>query len=241
MVKPFDDALVRHEGGRDRWASGNAVRLSHHQARRDQGRSRGRNSKRVKPKIEEEVRKGKAGKRFAEAAESFSNIVYEQPDSLQAGQSISSSWRRRKVAGSLGKVVTPPLLNNEKFLRSLFSDEVLKNKRNTEAIEIAPNMLIAARVIEHEPASQRPFADVQAEIVRQLTQEKAVVLAKQDGEAKLANSGKAKLCSLLVARSERHAREAGRFASGRGAGCVRRRTRPNCLHTRVSKRRMGVT
>ena len=93
------------------------------------------------------------------------------------------------------------MLNNEKFLRSLFSDDdVLKNKRNSEAIEIAPNMLIAARIIEHEPAAQRPFADVQAEIVRQLTQEKAVLLAKQDGEAKLAQLRKGESpCSCLVA------------------------------------------
>ena len=79
-----------------------------------------------------------------------------------------------------------PLLNNDKFLRALFTDDVLKDHRNTEAVEIAPNMIVSARVIEHEPAKQRPFAEVQAQIVRTLMQEKEVKLARQEGEAKLA-------------------------------------------------------
>ena len=37
----------------------------------------------VKAQVEEELRKAEAGKRFAEAAETFSNLVYEQPDSLK--------------------------------------------------------------------------------------------------------------------------------------------------------------
>jgi hydroxyethylthiazole kinase-like uncharacterized protein yjeF len=79
----------------------------------------------------------------------LSNIVYEQPDSLKPAidqfklEIQKSGWVTRQGGD-------PPLLNNEKFLRSLFSEDVLKNKRNSEAIEIAPNMLIAARILDHE-------------------------------------------------------------------------------------------
>jgi peptidyl-prolyl cis-trans isomerase D len=184
MVKPFDDALFGMKVGEI--VGPVETQYGYHIIKLDAIKGgEGPKFETVKPKIEEEVRKGKAGKRFAEAAESFSNIVYEQPDSLKPAidqfklEPQKSGWITRQGGDA-------PLLNNEKFLRSLFSDEVLKNKRNTEAIEIAPNMLIAARIVEREPSVLRPFADVQADIVRQLTLEKAMVLAKQDGEAKLA-------------------------------------------------------
>jgi len=194
MVKPFDDALFGMKVGDivgpvETQYGYHIIKLTAIKG------GEGPKFETVKPKIEEEVRKAKAGRRFAEAAESFSNIVYEQPDSLKPAidqfklEPQKSGWITRQGGDA-------PLLNNEKFLRSLFSDEVLKNKRNSEAIEIAPNMLIAARVVEHEPAAQRPFADVQAEIVRQLTQEKAIVLAKQDGEAKLAQLRKGEASQL---------------------------------------------
>ena len=41
-----------------------------------------------------------------------------------------------------------PELSNEKLLAAIFGDEVLKNKRNTEAVEVAPNVLVAARLLE---------------------------------------------------------------------------------------------
>jgi len=41
-------------------------------------------------------------------------------------------------------------------------------------------------VIEYRPAQPRTFADVQAQIVQKLTMDKAIELARQDGEAKLA-------------------------------------------------------
>ena len=63
-------------------------------------------------------------------------------------------------------------------MRALFSDDALKQERNTEAVEIAPNMLVSARVIEHQPATLRPFEEVRAEIVSRLTHDKAVELAQ---------------------------------------------------------------
>ena len=39
-------------------------------------------------------------------------------------------------------------------MAAILADDALKNKRNTEAIEVAPNTLGSARVIEHQPAQQ---------------------------------------------------------------------------------------
>jgi peptidyl-prolyl cis-trans isomerase D len=78
-----------------------------------------------------------------------------------------------------------PVLNNPRLLQAVFSEDVLKNKRNTEAIEVSPGTLVAARVSEHKPAAVQPFAEVKAAIEKKLTLREAGRLAAQDGKAKL--------------------------------------------------------
>lgn len=141
----------------------------------------------VKAQAEADLVKAEAGRQFAEAAETFSNLVYEQPDSLEPAAKQfdlgvqKSGWITRE-----GGATEDPLLNNQKFVTALFTDDVVKDRRNTEAVEIAPNVLVAARVTEHEAAKDRPFSEVQAQIVQQLTREKAASLATEAGQARLA-------------------------------------------------------
>lgn len=144
----------------------------------------------VRPEIEAELKRQSASRQFAEAAEAFSNLVYEQADSLQPAverfhlKIQRSDWLPRQVEAS----ALPSLgqLGNAKLLTSLFSDDSLTKKRNTEAVEIAPNTLLAARVVEHRPASNRPFESVSAEIQTVLRDQEAAALARKTGESKLA-------------------------------------------------------
>ena len=139
----------------------------------------------ARPEIEAAVKQQKAAASFVEEAEKFQNLVYEQADSLQP------------VAKALDLKVqsTPPLSraqiqalaqNNAKFVQAVFSPDSLQAKRNTEAIEVAPGTLMAARVVEYKPAHPRPFDDVKAEIRRQLERKAAGELAQQAGKSKLA-------------------------------------------------------
>jgi peptidyl-prolyl cis-trans isomerase D len=89
-----------------------------------------------------------------------------------------SGWIARTQASD-------PVLNHPKLLQAVFSEDVLKNKRNTEAIEAGTGTLIAARVIEHKPAAIQPFADVKSAVEKGLTLREAARLAAQDGKAKL--------------------------------------------------------
>ncbi|MEW5942604.1 MAG: SurA N-terminal domain-containing protein [Pseudomonadota bacterium] len=139
----------------------------------------------VKDEISTELRKQKAAKKFVESAETFSNLVYEQADSLKpAAEALgltlqTSSW----ISRSGGEV---PLLNNDRLLQAVFSEEAVKNKRNTEAVEVAPNTLVAARVLEFKPASVRPFEEVAAAITQRLQREQASALAIKQGREALA-------------------------------------------------------
>src|SRR3989442_13886549 len=71
------------------------------------------------------------------------------------------------------------------MLAALFSQDAIANKRNTDAVEVAPSTLVAARVIEHQPAAQRKFEEVKNEIGEMLRRREALRLAEQDGAAKL--------------------------------------------------------
>jgi peptidyl-prolyl cis-trans isomerase D len=139
----------------------------------------------AKAQIEQDLKQQKATRKFVEAADQFQNLVYEQADSLQA------------AAKGLGlEVKTTPMLNrtqllalaqnNAKFVQAVFSPESLQAKRNTEALEVAPNTLMAARVIEYKPTTLRPFDDVKVEIRRQLERNAASELAQKAGKEKLA-------------------------------------------------------
>jgi len=183
MVKAFDDAVFNMKVGEI--AGPIETQFGYHVIKLDEiHAAEGPKFEAIKGKLEEEVRKAKAARVFAQEADDFSNLVYDQPDTLQPVidkyklQKQTSGWVTRQGA-------EPPLLENDKFLRSIFSDNVLKRKQNTEAVEIMPNMLISARVIEHEDAKQRPLEQVNGEIVKILTEQKAVELARKEGEAML--------------------------------------------------------
>jgi peptidyl-prolyl cis-trans isomerase D len=76
--------------------------------------------------------------------------------------------------------------NSQKLVEAIFSPDSVQAKRNTDAIEVAPNTLMAARVTEYKPARPKPFDEVKAEIRRQLEQRAASERALATGQAKLA-------------------------------------------------------
>lgn len=138
----------------------------------------------AKAKLEQEIRKQKAAKKFNEVAENFGNLVFEQGESLKpAADAFKLPVQQSPWISRTGAQVTFPV--NEKMLQAVFSEDVLKNKRNTEAIEVAPNTLVAARVLEHKPAATRPFESVKDEITRKLARQQAGEIALKQGKEKL--------------------------------------------------------
>lgn len=148
----------------------------------------------VRPELEAELRKQFADKKFAEQADAFGNTVYEQADSLKTA--ADKFKLTIQTADNVTRQPNPALgaqnpLNNEKVLKALFSDEAVKNKRNTEAVQVAPNTLVAARIVEYRPATVRKFEEVEAKVREGYIAQQAAELARKDGEARLAALKKA--------------------------------------------------
>ena len=143
----------------------------------------------VKANITDEIRRQQVGKKYSEMAEIFTNMVYEQPDSLKPvaeklGLKIETiSGLTRKPTTAYPKAAA---YNQPKFLSAIFSDEATKNKRNTEAIEVGPRFLIAGRVVDYKPVTHSPLAQVRQQVEESIMLLETEKLALKTGEAKLA-------------------------------------------------------
>ena len=142
----------------------------------------------AKDEIVADLKKQKMSKKYSELAETFGNTVYEQSDSLKPV--ADKLGLKIQTVDNLTRKPNPALgdspVNNEKFLTALFGVDAVKNKRNTEAVEVAPSVLVSGRVLEFRPAAKRPLAEVEAQIRQRVTIEEAARLARAAGEQKLA-------------------------------------------------------
>jgi peptidyl-prolyl cis-trans isomerase D len=141
----------------------------------------------AKADIENEVKLQLAQRRFAELAETFSNTVYEQSDSLQpAADKLKLAVKKATDVKRTPAQGADDALGSPKFLAALFAEDTLKNKRNTEAVEVGPSKLAAGRVVEYSPARKLPLEAVKDRVREALVVRKAAELARKDAEAKLA-------------------------------------------------------
>ncbi|MGG7604980.1 SurA N-terminal domain-containing protein [Massilia sp. BKSP1R2A-1] len=169
----------------------------------------------AKDEIAADLKKQKLSKKYSEMAETFTNMVYEQSESLKPV--ADKLGLKIETVDGLTRKPNPALAqapySNEKFLAAIFGVDAVKNKRNTEAIEVSPSVLISGRVVEFKPATKRPLADVDAQIRQRVTLEEAARLARAAGEQKLA------------------AAKASGDATGFGAATVVARTKQPTINT----------
>lgn len=119
---------------------------------------------------------------YFERLETLNTLAYEQPDSLEPLLSVVDGGIKTSEAisreGAVSGVMSLP-----RVVAAAFSDEVLKSRLNSTAIEVGPNSSIVLRVSQYQPEHQQAFDEVKSQIKEQLiggaAKQKAAELADE--------------------------------------------------------------
>lgn len=141
----------------------------------------------LRPSLLADLKTQQAQRKYAEVAEIFTNTVYEQADSLKpVAERLQLEVR---TVPDLQRVPAPGAkgpLANEKLLAAVFSPDSLEKKRNTEAVEVAANQLVAARVLSYSPARAQTLEEVSGPVRERVIAAQARAMATKDAQDKLA-------------------------------------------------------
>ncbi len=144
----------------------------------------------VKGQIEDLLKTQEAQKLFTADADKFSNMVYDQPDSLDpAAKAFQLTKQTATVTRQAAPGAAGPLAST-KLLADVFANDAIKGKHNTEAVESAPSQLVSAHVVEYTPQHTRPLAEVHDQVVDAVRKAQALADAKKDADARIAAAQK---------------------------------------------------
>ena len=191
MVKPFEDAVFTMAPG----AISDLVEseFGYHIIKLTEIKGAAPSFETAKFEIIRMLTEQKAQAKFLEQADGFTNMVYEQSNSLDVAAKTYNTHTTRTDWMNRDQLLKA--FKSEKLVAQVFSGEAIKEHRNTEAIETAPNTLLSARVFEHKPAATLTFEEAKLGVQQFLIQEEAKKQAKLKGETLLAELKAGKVMS----------------------------------------------
>ncbi|NYT23363.1 SurA N-terminal domain-containing protein [Alcaligenaceae bacterium] len=155
----------------------------------------------AREKVEEEVRRQLAAERFADMATRLTDLIYDNPASLEpAAQELGLEPRmvtgvtRDTLLGvedageqAAAASADVAVFSDARVRNTLFSASLLQEKVNSGVIEISPDTMVVVRVAAFEPAHVPPLEQVKGRVENVLLMERAREAAAAAGEQELAS------------------------------------------------------
>lgn len=124
--------------------------------------------------LEKEVRASQADELFTQTVEKLDAAVYESADLQGPAKSFNLSVQTSPVFDRQGG---EGLWRERKILDAAFSDDLIKERKNTSALTLKDGTTVWLSLASHEPSRKLPLAEVAPVIRAQLQLEQSVALA----------------------------------------------------------------
>lgn len=139
----------------------------------------------LKPQLENEVRQAQADELYSQAVEKLDSTVYESSDLQEPAKSLQLAINHSAFFDHKGG---EGIIADRKVIESAFSDDLVKEHKNSTAISLRDGSTVWLRVAEYQPARKLPLLEVMPIIQAKLRQEKALALAYADANKLVAVS-----------------------------------------------------
>jgi peptidyl-prolyl cis-trans isomerase D len=154
----------------------------------------------VRDAIKATVQQDKAAEQFAELQQKLAEVSFEIADSLaEAATAVNSTVQQQALFSretAAGIFATPKLLD------AVFQAEFIAAGTNSEVIEVAPQHVVVARLVEHVAEKVKSLDEVKAEVTTAVTAEESGKLAKAKAEAIAAEAAKADNAAAAVSAAQ---------------------------------------
>jgi len=136
----------------------------------------------VATKVKQAYERQQLTQAFSEASDRLTDLVYTNPDSLEpAAKELGLKIQATELVTRDGS--KNGILLNNKIINAAFSDPVLKQRYNSNLIEVNAGKVVVLRIKDHIPEKVQPLDQVRAVIMQkiwqQLSQKRAADLANE--------------------------------------------------------------
>jgi peptidyl-prolyl cis-trans isomerase D len=150
----------------------------------------------VKATIVAAIKTEKSAEKFAELQQKLAEVSFEVADNLE--EAATAVGAKVQSAALFSRASASGVLNNPKFLDTVFNADFISAGTNSEVVELGPQHVAVARLVEHLPAKNKSFEDVKSEVQTAYVAEQAAELAQQKAAALLKELQAGKAISELV-------------------------------------------
>lgn len=126
----------------------------------------------VRDEIIDSLKRDEAEVEFIDVQQRMAEVAFEVPDSLEEVAAIADV--EIKTTSAFTRLLPPPPFDNATLLNQAFSEELIEEGVNSDAIELNSNHFVFMRIAEHEVERTKPMSEVSSDIEEQLVKEKGL-------------------------------------------------------------------